>query len=132
MAGLELKYEVHFRDQFGQFKAACDAAATRSVKETADDLRDLAADNAPVKSGDLRDSIRVEEISSRSAAVGSSLKYARPQEEGGVPHAIDTTWPYGEEHIIQHPGNPATHFLKRAVDTIMPKFLANMKKNYPG
>jgi hypothetical protein len=140
VAKLELGYEVHFRDDMGRFRSALDAAATKTVEDTADELKEEVVRLAPSgparrdygRRPKLKKSFVARMISSRSAVVGSDAGHAKPQEEGAGAHTIRTEWPHGEEHTIQHPGHEGKFFMRRAIDKIMPAFLKNADKNYPG
>lgn len=144
MARLQVSYEVHYRDEFGRFRAALDEAATKTVRETADDLERLARKHAPSGPGrsdygrrpKLKPSIEVQELSSRSARVGSNAGHAKPQEEGAGAHVIEQTVVSraGNEYErhINHPGNAGRHYLADAVREIMPYYWRHLKENYPG
>lgn len=140
MANINISYEVHFRDQFGRFAAVLDEAAVRSVKEGTAKLEDLAQEYAPSgparrdygRRPKLRTSIRGVLASSRHGIVYSDAGHALAQEEGAGAHPIETTWPYGHEHTIEHPGNAGRHYLQRAVRAVLPIFMTILDKNYPG
>lgn len=76
--------------------AQIDQNVSDAIKETADIIRDEAKQNAPVKTGVLRDSIESKMVNSVTAAVGTDLEYA-PYQEFGTARGV-----------------PATYFLTRA------------------
>lgn len=137
MAGIEFGIEMHLRDEFGQFMAACDQAATDSVEDAIRAGADISRQLAPVQTGRLRGDIDSEMISSRSGKWGSGLKYAMPQDQGAGPHPITgNPWLRLQSgrvvHKVRHPGNPATRFIERAGDVLMGRINGILERNYPG
>jgi hypothetical protein len=129
VAGLGVRSSTQFRNQFGRYEQVLDQAAIRTVAETADDLEARARAFAPKKTGHLASTIHARPQGKR-ATVEATAAYAAPQEHGARPHFI----PHGLGHDpgVNHPGNPAVHYLLRAIRTIMPKFLTHAEENYPG
>lgn len=137
---------VYARNGFGQFRRACDEAATATIAEAVNDGADLAADMAPYRTGVLANSITPRMIDSRSGEWGSDLKYALPQETGSVPHPLPANvtffwvregrdWkPSGptSTQVINHPGNPATNFLRDSYEAISARIMSIARKHYPG
>ena len=74
---------------------------------------------APVDTGALVSSIRLD-MEGKTAIISANTFYAIYQELGTGPHVMDDG-PYnvpGVDHpvdIINHPGNPAIHYLKNAL-----------------
>jgi len=136
MAGLGIHTQVESRNRWGQFRAALDRGGIEAVSETTRELEALARANAPTGPGrhdygrrpKLRPSIQGH-ASGKVGHVGSTAPQAPALETGGAPHPIPNA--FGRGITVEHPGNPAFHFLKRAADAIMPRFQANIKKFMP-
>jgi HK97 gp10 family phage protein len=58
--------------------------AAEALKETGEDIADLTKQLAPVKTGRLRDSYRVEVVDESTVRVGSDVDYSVYQEYGTV------------------------------------------------
>lgn len=75
---------------------------------------------APVDTGALKASISLE-MAGKTAYISANTFYALYQEIGAGPHDIDgnpwldlPNWPYPVKDV-DHPGNPAVHYLLRAL-----------------
>jgi hypothetical protein len=74
---------------------------------------------APVDTGELVSSIRLD-MEGKTAIISANTYYALYQEEGTGPHLMNNGpyfWP-GASHpvdFIEHPGNPAVHYLRNAL-----------------
>lgn len=129
MAGITVKSSTQFRNQFGRYQRVLDEAAVETVRETSQDAAKTARALAPVDTGELRSKIYAIPAG-KQARIVATADHAAPQETGAGPHRIPGA--FGREDGVQHPGNPAVRFLRRAIQSIMPKFLANAEENYPG
>lgn len=144
---------VVVRNKMGQFIRECEDAAQRTVVEAINEGADLSAALAPKRTGALAASIVPLVLSRTSGVWGSSLKYAMPQEEGSVRHALPADvsfwWErearmwmppdvylrvtgYPGNDPIDHPGNPATHYLRDAYRVISRRLVKIAAKHYPG
>jgi len=134
--------EVHLRNNFGQFIAACDAAATATVEQSISEGAALSKGFAPKRTGALSASIKEQMLSAKSGRWFTPLKYAHPQEFGGDPH-LQTGWvtflweEQGRmwepgENMINHPGNAAQPFMRPAYSIISRRMMAIAKSLYPG
>lgn len=127
MAKLTISYEARMRDEFGRFRAVYNAAEERAVGDAVGDLEDLARAWAPSRSGELRGSI-VSAHFGKSGVVGATADHAPPQEFGAGPHTIPNAFGVGP---VQHPGNPATHFLGRAAEAMRDRFVRAIERAFP-
>lgn len=138
MAGIHATTEVHLRDNFGAFIAACDAAATRSVQEAMVEGTRVARAMAPSgparqdygRRPKLKANIWGHMISSRSARIVATPGHALPQEKSAGPHPIPNA--FGRGITVQHPGNAAQPYLRPALAAIARMLPPVMKRNYPG
>lgn len=104
----------------------------RIDKEVDNFMEDLAKDvlhdmiaHAPVRTGRLKADLGMEyHKGSKTARIGAAtVPYAIYVEEGAAPHGIDpkvkkALWWEGAAHPVNHvnhPGTPATHFMKAAL-----------------
>lgn len=141
------------RNRFGQFIRAVEQAATETVLDTATQGAAASATLAPRRTGALAGSIKPFVVSRTAAVWGSNLKYALPQETGSVAHDLPANvsffweregrmWMTPDQYLartgypgndpIQHPGNPATHYLRDGYRSIRGRMLAIAAKHYPG
>lgn len=134
--------EVHLRNSFGQFIAACDAAATATVKQAVSEGADLSAVMAPKDTGTLAGSIRPQMTSSKSGKWYTRMKYAHPQEFGGSPHTqtgsvsfywanMGRMWGPGP-NLINHPGSAPQPFMRPAYEVISRRMMEIAAALYPG
>lgn len=143
---------VKVRNQMGQFISHIEAAARETVDDIVTDGAELSRDFAPERTGALKDSITPIVLSRTSGLWQATAPYAMAQETGAVPHKIvgspdlaffwekkgrdfipaSALFPLDPTRvtIINHPGNPATHFLQRGYDAVKQRAAGIMKKNY--
>lgn len=74
---------------------------------------------APEETGALKSSIRLD-MEGKRAIISANTHYALYQEEGTGPHSMNDgpyNWPGALHPVddIDHPGNPAVHYLKYAL-----------------
>lgn len=112
-----------------------DLAGERAAIQAAEEGAALAASFAPYEDGGIADSIQVNPHAGNYASFTAGSGHALPQEEGARPHSIG--YP-GQKLVnkkkrfyaigpVQHPGNPATHFMARAAEIVgasLPKRVA--------
>lgn len=77
-----------------------------------DDAKLFAPDDPTNGPGPLRLAIGQDDEDD-TTYIGAELKYAAPQEEGSKPHRIPGA--FGRPEGVEHPGNEATNYLKRAL-----------------
>lgn len=82
------------------------------LEEAAAEIEDMAKSNAPVKTGNLVNSISTESLTSRSAFVNTDCDYAIFQEEG------------------TSRGVPAQHFMKNAMNSVKSKYSGYLTFSY--
>lgn len=131
---VEITTSVHWRDEFGRFARAIDTAGDRATLEAANKGAFLAAAFAPKRSLKLAGSIQSFIIAAGQGGWMAGSGHALPQEHGARPHPIDShdggplankeTGFYAPSGHVDHPGNPATHFMLRAFEIVQ----ADMKK----
>lgn len=123
---VSVRTRIQYRDKIGRFAAVLDAAAEATARELTDRAVELARQNAPVKTGALRDGIQPR-YAGKAGYVESTVPYAHPVEKGSIPHAI----PRGD-HIIMHPGNEAQPYLAQVEKQLAPEAPGIATKHYPG
>ena len=97
---------------------------SKALNISARGLRDLAAENAPYKTGILKSSIHTEDSapSKLESKVGTNVEYSRAQEYGTVGYPISS-------RMGQYMGNiKAKFYMKRAVESYQPSHEDNLKK----
>jgi len=120
------------------FKKAPEVTARElknAVGDAMNDLRNIASNSAPHRTGALQGSIHSQGPFATSnnvhATVGSNLKYAPYQEYGTQPHIIlaknkkalantQTGQFFGRR--VFHPGFPGRFYFKKAIESVRPKF----------
>lgn len=141
--------EVHVRDELGRFIRDIEGAATKAVEKGLDVGIAAAQTRAPVRTGRLYDSFLPVILSRTSGVFINTAPYADYQDRGAGRHAIPARvhffwekagrywmWPETYERItghpgadpIDHPGNPATHFMDagyRAIVAALPRIIAS-------
>lgn len=128
MGGFVVRTHVQNRDHFGRFLAEYNANAARAVADTAEAIALEARANAPKRTGQLAASIYAVPHG-KSATIETHNDHAAPQEFGAGPHDIPNAFGWGI--TVHHPGNPATHFLKRAVANNRDRFVAAVRRAIP-
>ena len=145
---LGVSNKVIARDDKGRFRAACSAAAARTIKEAIEEGAALSRANAPVghkldaRTVPLKDSIVAVQDSRISGHWYSFARHALPVEFGSRAHEITGDvkfyWEYASrwwkpsDNIINLPGIDAQPFLRPAYDAVMSRILRIAKKHYPG
>lgn len=150
---MHISTEVYARDNFGRFIADIEESATEAVTQGLKVGESVAQSVAPVRTGRLRGSFLSLILSRTSGVLGNTAPYARFQDEGAGPHAISAYvsffWEregrmwlsppaylarYGHPGAdpINHPGNPATHFMDAGYDAIKRAMPGIIQAVYPG
>lgn len=130
--------EFHFRDNFGRFMAACDAAGVRSAEEMGDLMERRARSLAPSgparkdygRRMKLRPSISTRHIDLKTVAIVAKAGHAGAIEEGAGPHMIPNA--FGRGIPVLHPGNATQPYLMPAYDAVVSAWRTILDKNYPG
>lgn len=134
IAELEVSLETRFRDESGRFIEEVREGASESAEELADTIAARAIVNVAsrlrVRSGQLLGGIDSRMV---SAFVGEAfvagVKHAAPQEEGAGPHPIPNAFGWGI--TVDHPGNPAVHYMRDAGRGMAAIGMAIIRKNMP-
>lgn len=124
MAEIEFQTNVIARDNFGRFIAHVEEGITTSVEEAIIAGAEAGRAAAPHKTGALEGSIQPAMTGAHSGVVTVGTDHWRYQERGTAPHKIKGTvrfwweregreWNPGPNQI-NHPGNPALHFMRTA------------------
>jgi hypothetical protein len=96
-----------------------DRAIVDFMEDLGERVKNAAMGLAPVDTGELASSIRLE-MRGKTAIISANTYYAVYQEEGTGPHRMDDgpyNWPGATHPVdeVNHPGNPAVHYLKNAL-----------------
>jgi hypothetical protein len=132
---------VQSRNGIGQFAAECSAAAVATAAEMTTDGTKAAKALAPKRSGALANSIYPIYMG-KAGRWATGMYYAMFQEEGAGPHQLPGNvsffwekmgrqWTPGY-NLINHPGNPATRFMRRSYQIVAARAMAIARKHYPG
>lgn len=125
---IQIKYDAQLRDESGRFLSEVRAGAVGAANEMADLIAARAMANAPFKTGELKGGFEIIRQGARAIVV-SRVKHASSQESGARAHAIPGG--FGREGSVQHPGNPALHFLGRAGLAVAAISSSIVKRNMP-
>lgn len=134
MAEIGISARVQWRDEFGRFAQALDVGAKRSQEEASNIGAALAAALAPRRSGALAGSIH----STGHGFATGALPEAEPQEFGAGPHSIGAPGQVlaGDDFgpvrgPVQHPGNPATRYMRDALRLVNARLMSIVRANMP-
>lgn len=132
------------RNQIGQYiergERACHDAVVDQLQESAI----LAQVQAPVKTGQLKNSIGYRMTGEYEGVVEATAAHAAPQEFGAGPHSIGAPGQtlfnpsdssgsrFFAKGPVQHPGNPPVGFLASALDAAEAGLLPKLRRNWPG
>lgn len=140
MAAVEVKARVYWRDELGRFARAVDEGAAQAIQQAARDGMFMSQVFAPKRTGHLAGAVRKFGGGTQAGWEAGHEVYMIAQEEGAVPHAIgregevlfNAKEDFGPvEGPVMHPGNPATHYIKRAYDIIASQLAARVQKEMP-
>lgn len=123
---ITVRTRIQLRDRFGRFMAILDGAAEATARDLTDKAVELAKANAPVKTGELRDSIEAR-YAGKVGYVEATAPHAHPIEAGAIAHVIPR-----DGHNIMHPGNAAQPYIAPVEKQLVPFAPAIVKRNYPG
>lgn len=134
MAGVGVSTRVQWRDDSGRFASAMDTGAQRSQVEGGRIGAVLAAALAPRRSGFLAGGIR-----SNGHGFEATAPYAAAQEKGAGAHLIGVGFNkvlVGDDFgpvlgPVEHPGNPATHFMRDALRLVNRRLMGIIRANMP-
>lgn len=141
MAEVTARTRVQVRDSFGRFIAECERAKVRTAEVMGRHGYAVSVSRAPRRTGVLADTMWLN-IDNGVAQWGSRLPYAQAQDKGGRPHLISgNPWlsfawdksPTGrfKGPDVNHPGNPAVHFLRDGQSAAMSIAMAVARREYP-
>lgn len=135
---------VATRGDMGRFISQVQLGAQDALHDMAEDGANLSRALAPKghkpdpRTVPLAGSIYVT-YRGNTAHWGSSARHALPQETGSRPHPItgdvsffwEKHWRMWEpgDNTISHPGNPATHYLRHAYETVYPRWPEYLRKH---
>lgn len=149
---MRVSSDVIVRDNFGRFIADIDGAATKTVEDSLNVGIRAARRAAPSRTGRLKGSFVAAVLSRTSGVFLNNAPYAGAQDQGARRHAIPARvsffwdkmgrrwmWPETYERVtghagadpIDHPGNPATHFMDAGYDAIKRRMPEILRRNYP-
>lgn len=140
MAAVEVKARVYWRDELGRFAKAVDEGAERAIQQAARDGQYMARIFAPKRTGALAAAISRGGSGTYGYWEAGHAVYMIAQEQGAVPHEIgDRGQVLANEADgfgpvrgpVLHPGNPATHYIKRSYDIIAGQLSARVQKEMP-
>lgn len=130
MAELVAKVQFQHRDRFGQFARLLNEAGDRSIEEMREFAEDFAKALAPEDTGLLRSLINAVMQGRRQFVLRSDALYAKPVEEGSMPHQIPDA--FGREEGVMHPGSGAQPYLRPTVPALRAASPGILRKHYPG
>lgn len=130
MAEVPVTMRVYWRDPFGRFMRETDEGAADAIQAASRQGAALAKGFATRRSGAMADSIHPIGSGMHGGwAADDSLPETEPQEFGAGPHEIPNSFGWGV--TLEHPGNPAVHFMKRSFDIISAKLAAMVQARLP-
>ena len=112
------------RRKLGEIRSDSDKVLERGLLKAGEKIRGRAVMLCPVKTGELRNSIKAEKTAPLTVAVGTNKEYAPYVEYGtgtmgdpAVAHTDKDSWTYQDENGEWHTayGQPAQPFLRPAV-----------------
>jgi hypothetical protein len=149
---MHVSSSVHARDEMGRFIADIEGAATELVTDAIGAGVAAARTAAPIRSGRLRRSFVPEVVSRTMARFFNTAPYAEFQDLGAGPHPLPARvsffwaragrmWMWPETYLrrtghpgadpIQHPGNPATHFMDAGYQAAVAEARRALPRYYP-
>lgn len=131
---------VQNRDSSGHYLASLPEKARRAIEETARGGADIAQAGASIKTGAMRGSIQPVIFGDWSGGVTVGTDHWRYQNSGTTRHDItgDVSFWWEREgrpwfagtNTIDHPGNPALHFMDHAADYCRHHFMDAVRRNF--
>lgn len=126
--GMVVTNDIILRNEMGQFIRRMEVGAEGAARELAQSIATLGRVFVPKRTGRLMRSIQWFMVGPYTgvAVAGEGVPYAAAQEKGASAHVIPSllrggkTFLYNAEELfaalgpVEHPGNPATHFMGRA------------------
>lgn len=144
--------QVHMRDELGRFIKEVEGAATKAVERSLQVGESAAKARAPIRTGRLRNSFFPAVLSRTSGVLTNTAPYARWQDEGAGRHPLPANvsffweregrmWMPPEVYLrvtgypgadpIDHPGNPATHFMDAGYRAMIARMQSILDSSYP-
>lgn len=157
--GIAVSNRVISRNGIGQFRAACEKAATATVKKAVQRGARLSRTFAPEgskvdpRTQPLKNSIAWRMTGRTSGEWYADARHALPQELSAGPHIIEGNpdlafyWEAagrmfvpassfykqpGLVTVVNHPGNPAQPYLRPAYEIVMKQVMSIADAEYPG
>lgn len=146
MSGVTVSNRVAVRSNIGRFIADIENAARPTLEETLDVGIRASRAKAPYKTGQLSKSFRKHIFSRTQGMYFNAAAYAKFQDEGVAPNPKDADVSFFWEHeakwwipssklgrneqVINHPGNPAIHFMLAGNEAMAARAQAIMRKHY--
>lgn len=141
MAGGDVKLvtHVHYRDDLGRFAKAIDRGAQEAIIDVSTQGAATAKVLAPKKTGRMAATIQPFSTGGGSGGWAVGMDYSMPQEFGAGPHSIgaegqvlankeDQFFAIGP---VMHPGNPATHFMKKSYNIMKGRIMGIVRRHMP-
>lgn len=125
VGAIRIHNRTRLRDESGRFLAEVHKGASRAALAIANLGLRVAGNAAPKRTGRLRASARSRRTGPYTAEVSFAAPYAQEQESGAGPHSIgrpgqilaNKEQEFGPTRgPVNHPGNPATHFMRKGYD----------------
>lgn len=140
MGELTVYATVQNRDSSGRYIAGIHERARRAIEETVKAGAEVGKAGASVKTGAMQASITGVVFSDFSGGVTVGTDHWRYQNAGTAPHEItgDVSFFWEREgrpwfagtNTINHPGNPALHFMDQAADFCRRDFMDAVRRNF--
>lgn len=159
MSGVAVSSPVLARNSMGEFIAACERGAEKTVKDAIEEGAALSRTFAPIghkhdkRTVPLQQAIHTRMLGRTRGEWYARARHALAQEKGAAPHPIygspglNFYWEAagrrfvpaseyyhqpGLQTVVNHPGNPAHEYLRPAYEAVMRRVMAIAKRNYPG
>lgn len=129
MADIPVTARVYWRDPFGRFMRETDEASADAIQAASRQGSELAKAFASKRTGEMAGEIHPIGSGMHGGWAAGSSPQTEPQEFGAGPHEIPNAFGWGV--TVQHPGNPAQHFMKRSFDIISAKLAAMVQARLP-
>lgn len=132
MAEVNIKVDMReFRAWSEKLEKGNQTLLRRLMDESGSTIQELIRQNAPVRTGALRDSITIERVSTDTVLVGPTVPYAPFVEFGVVAHEIVPVKAQALRFQIDgetvfakrvlHPGFEGRHFIKQSSEEAIPR-----------
>lgn len=127
------------RNLIGQYTRRGLAASRRSVEEQLRESETIAQVHAPVRTGELVNSIGSRMTGAYEGVVEATAAHAAPQNFGAARHDIGYAGQFLTNRRdfaaigpVDHPGNPPVGFMDKALDAAEDGLFPKLRRNWPG